>query len=423
MNSINTNMNQTTKSTQSTADSLICQAITKKTGLPCKYKARCGSKFCGIHKNFIDTSKSLFTEEEEETTYKLYDEDGKIYEITDDSTYFYADEAITKIKDKYNITDSIVIYKETDGEPLDDIDVLSETKKYIINIGFNITVLKEEEDPQNEAEADFQEEADAEAFIDQQDQEDLTKDNATLLESIGTMIKESTNGKDVKTFKWNFKSPDGKEYKLVWNRSSLTCNLEDEFRKQNNIPSRVISISIFKLGEEEPLKKNDYMNHEEQYFVIVGINTKLLEDLEIIKENLQAPLTEFLYDNYRAWIREYNITDVVGNHKKYFKQSYKDFMNLEGDGSTYPKIYTLISHCTAPYKNRTHSDEIISGLLRARDVAHGLVFNPDIPLTHVEAVYEVNRLVVETVKFYQLDEYHPKHLEPYFEKEDPQFWA
>jgi len=41
----------------------MCEAI-KKDGSKCSYKSKCGSKFCGVHKNFIDTSKSLFTEEE-----------------------------------------------------------------------------------------------------------------------------------------------------------------------------------------------------------------------------------------------------------------------------------------------------------------------------------------------------------------------
>jgi hypothetical protein len=43
----------------------MCEAI-KKDGSKCSYKSKCGSKFCGVHKNFIDTSKSLFTEDIEE---------------------------------------------------------------------------------------------------------------------------------------------------------------------------------------------------------------------------------------------------------------------------------------------------------------------------------------------------------------------
>ena len=43
----------------------MCEAI-KKDGSKCSYKSKCGSKFCGVHKNFIDTSKPLFTEDIEE---------------------------------------------------------------------------------------------------------------------------------------------------------------------------------------------------------------------------------------------------------------------------------------------------------------------------------------------------------------------
>ena len=50
---------------KSTTNQLICQAI-KKDGNQCKWKAKCGSKYCGVHKDYIDTSKPLFTEEQEE---------------------------------------------------------------------------------------------------------------------------------------------------------------------------------------------------------------------------------------------------------------------------------------------------------------------------------------------------------------------
>ena len=48
-----------------TNNKLICQAV-KKDGNPCKWKAKCDSKYCGVHKDYVDTSKPLFTEEEEE---------------------------------------------------------------------------------------------------------------------------------------------------------------------------------------------------------------------------------------------------------------------------------------------------------------------------------------------------------------------
>lgn len=41
----------------------MCEAI-KNNGRNCSYKAKPNSCFCGVHKNFIDTSKPLFTEEE-----------------------------------------------------------------------------------------------------------------------------------------------------------------------------------------------------------------------------------------------------------------------------------------------------------------------------------------------------------------------
>jgi hypothetical protein len=56
----------TTKANQTKINTIkICEA-TKKNGDPCKFKAQPNSCFCGVHKNFIDTSKSLFTEDIEE---------------------------------------------------------------------------------------------------------------------------------------------------------------------------------------------------------------------------------------------------------------------------------------------------------------------------------------------------------------------
>jgi len=56
----------TTKANQMKINTIkICEA-TKKNGDPCKFKAQPNSCFCGVHKNFIDTSKPLFTEDIEE---------------------------------------------------------------------------------------------------------------------------------------------------------------------------------------------------------------------------------------------------------------------------------------------------------------------------------------------------------------------
>jgi hypothetical protein len=56
----------TTKANQNESATLkICEAV-KKDGQPCKFKAKPNSCFCGVHKNYIDTSKPLFTEDIEE---------------------------------------------------------------------------------------------------------------------------------------------------------------------------------------------------------------------------------------------------------------------------------------------------------------------------------------------------------------------
>ena len=56
----------TTKANQTKINTMkICEAV-KKDGKPCKFKAKPNSCFCGVHKNYIDTSKSLFTEDIEE---------------------------------------------------------------------------------------------------------------------------------------------------------------------------------------------------------------------------------------------------------------------------------------------------------------------------------------------------------------------
>ena len=63
-----------------TNNKLICQAV-KKDGNPCKWKAKCDSKYCGVHKDYVDTSKPLFTEEEEE-----------IYDMPEDDSEYHIEE-------------------------------------------------------------------------------------------------------------------------------------------------------------------------------------------------------------------------------------------------------------------------------------------------------------------------------------------
>jgi hypothetical protein len=76
----------TTKANQNESATLkICEAV-KKDGQPCKFKAKPNSCFCGVHKNYIDTSKPLFTEDIEEkeklSAKKFIYEDG-------DYIYYY----------------------------------------------------------------------------------------------------------------------------------------------------------------------------------------------------------------------------------------------------------------------------------------------------------------------------------------------
>ena len=121
------------KTTTTTQNKLICQAV-KKDGKACKYKAKCGSKYCGIHKNFIDTSKTLFTDEEEDDepgffknkgTYKFKSMTGNNYEITQDTPTLQV-YAVKEIKRKYKIdfmTD-VLIFEEGKEEPLKKTDII-----------------------------------------------------------------------------------------------------------------------------------------------------------------------------------------------------------------------------------------------------------------------------------------------------------
>jgi len=107
------------KELTTTQDKFICQAI-KKDGKACKYKAQCGSLYCGVHKKFIDTSKTLHTEEEaKKGTYKFMSMTGNNYEITQDTPTLQVN-AIKEIKRKYKIdfmTD-VLIFEEGKEEPL-----------------------------------------------------------------------------------------------------------------------------------------------------------------------------------------------------------------------------------------------------------------------------------------------------------------
>jgi len=140
------------KTTTTTQNKFICQAI-KKDGKACKYKAKCGSLYCGVHKNFIDTSKTLFTEEEEindmpeddaeyhldlddeeeeeedeeakKGTYKFMSMTGVNYEITQNTPTLQV-YAVKEIKRKYKIdfmTD-VLIFEEGKEEPLRKTDII-----------------------------------------------------------------------------------------------------------------------------------------------------------------------------------------------------------------------------------------------------------------------------------------------------------
>jgi len=108
-----------------------CNAI-KKDGKKCCFKSKPGSCFCGVHKNYIDTSKSLFTEDikdeikKEQMTIKFMDGSNI---MVDKGTP--VNKIITHIKtvrgkgntEKYqlfriNQEDALKLYEMTDDEEL-----------------------------------------------------------------------------------------------------------------------------------------------------------------------------------------------------------------------------------------------------------------------------------------------------------------
>jgi len=341
-------MSNQMKST-TTNNKLLCQAI-KKNGKPCQYKARCSSKYCGHHKNYIDTSKSLFTEEEE---------------------------------DLLNAVPNYPYFEDPD-EPEAEAEAIPE------------------EDPQNQAD---------------EAKEQLTADNTILLKSIKKMTEQP---KTNQVFNYKLNSPDGKTYKLEnFAKASLTNKAIEEIRKQNDI-NPTTGITLFIEGQEEPLSKFGYMTHTEIYYIIVEPNAKLMEILTEIKSKVEGPLLEFLYDNYKAYLRLNKIKNVVDNHQQNYIKSYQQEFSLDTKTAyTFAnKLQMLLSHCGSFGKHQ-YTEAIIVDLFRARDLMETY---QEANISYKEMIDEVNRVIIDCIPEYNLDQFNDEHWRNYLGEDDDSKW-
>ena len=124
---------------QQTNNKLICQAI-KKDGNPCKYKAKCGSLYCGVHKNYVDTSKPLFTEDEPEGefTIKFKSMDNINHSLLMDSTWDTSD-VVYDLQDEASLDEAFKysIFLEGNEEELDDTHKYNPKNNYFLMKGEN----------------------------------------------------------------------------------------------------------------------------------------------------------------------------------------------------------------------------------------------------------------------------------------------
>ena len=325
---------------KSTTTKLICQAI-KKDGNQCKYKAKCDSKYCGVHKNYIDTSKTLFTEEEEE------------------------------------LLDAVPEYPNFEDTDEDEEE-------------------KEEEEPKKE-----------------EPKQELTADNAMLLASIKKITEQP---KTDKLYNYKLNSPDGKIYKLEnLPKAILTNKAIEEIRKQNDIISSTTEISLYIEGQEEKLSKFGYMTHTEIYYIIVEPNEELLKLIQIIKSKMEMPLLEFLYDNYRAHLRNEKIKNVADNHPENYIKSYQIYI----EGNHYSKLDMIMSHCGSFGKHH-YTDEIITELKVARDLTYQISCINNMGWDKMLIV--VNTAIIESISEYNLDTFNDEHWRNYLGEDDDSKW-
>jgi len=113
-------MSNNTKET--TPQFMLCQAIKKKDGKRCCYKSKYGD-FCGIHRNFINVDKSLFSEDDKQTkiTFTINTLNGDNYEFEtfkdkDNNINYDCNELNYMIRKKYNISSKFDIALYEEGE-------------------------------------------------------------------------------------------------------------------------------------------------------------------------------------------------------------------------------------------------------------------------------------------------------------------
>ena len=227
---------------------LICQAI-KKDGNSCKYKAKCNSKYCGVHKNYLDTSKPLFTEDEpdEGFTIKFNSMDHINHSVVINPTWTTSD-VIKDLQDEASLNEAFKysIFLEGNEEELDDTHEYNPKNNYFLMKGENQEFKKN-----------------LEAF----------KNNEAVKSVINMWIYEEFYGYEREYYNISdgdtFSDEEDGGYEIDKNRDGIFEDYmeiieEDDYNEYGGLLCHIIN-SVYKPKLDEAVKSFNYHDNEEFY--------------------------------------------------------------------------------------------------------------------------------------------------------------